>query len=264
MGTIASQITSLTIVYSTVYSGADQREHQSSASLAFVWGIHRGPVNSPHKWPVTRKMFPFDNVIMSNVLALMAVDEIYVCAIFLRIAVTLNIYKYSNSAVVPLKVARVACSVPCNALLTIRLYCSASITVYVISLWIGDDIMPGYAIKKKIHHIFRWVHLGDWWFHTKYCVAGMNNITVTIWNCDKTFTVQWRHSERDGVSNHGRFECLLNRFLSAYQRKHQRSATLVLVRGIHWWPVNSSHKGPVARKMFPFDNVIMWSPSSAS
>ena len=63
---IASQITSLTIVYSIVYSDADQRKHQSSASLAFVRGIHRGPVNSPHKWPVTRKMFPFDDVIMGN------------------------------------------------------------------------------------------------------------------------------------------------------------------------------------------------------
>ena len=64
MGAIASLITSLTIVYSTVYSDADQRKHQSSASLAFVWGIHRGPVNYPHKWPVTRKMFPFDDGIM--------------------------------------------------------------------------------------------------------------------------------------------------------------------------------------------------------
>ena len=64
MGTMASQITSLTIVYSTVYSNADQRKHQRSASLAFVRGIHRGPVNSPHKWPVTRKVFPFDDVIM--------------------------------------------------------------------------------------------------------------------------------------------------------------------------------------------------------
>ena len=62
----ASQITSLTIVYSTVYSGADQRKHQSSASLAFVRGIHRGPVKSPHKWPVTRKMFPFDDVNMKR------------------------------------------------------------------------------------------------------------------------------------------------------------------------------------------------------
>ena len=64
MDAIASQITSLTIVYSTVYSEADQRKHQSSAPLAFVREIHRGPVNSPHKWPVTRKMFPFDDVIM--------------------------------------------------------------------------------------------------------------------------------------------------------------------------------------------------------
>ena len=65
MGAMASQITSLTIVYSTVYSGADQRRHQSSASLAFVWGI---PVTGelPHKWPVTRKMFPFDDVIMKR------------------------------------------------------------------------------------------------------------------------------------------------------------------------------------------------------
>ena len=67
MSTIASQITSLTFVYSTVYSGADHRKHQSSASLAFVRGIHRGPVNSPHKWPVTRKMFPFDDVIMNTI-----------------------------------------------------------------------------------------------------------------------------------------------------------------------------------------------------
>ena len=64
MGAITSQITSLTTVYSIVY--ADQRKHQRSASLAFVRGIHRSPVNSPHKWPVTQKVFPFDDVIMTN------------------------------------------------------------------------------------------------------------------------------------------------------------------------------------------------------
>ena len=63
MTVMASQITSLNIVYSTVYSDADQRKHQSSASLAFVMGIHRD-LNSPHKWPVTRKIFPFDDAIM--------------------------------------------------------------------------------------------------------------------------------------------------------------------------------------------------------
>ena len=64
MTDMASQITRLTIVYSAVYSDADQRKHQGSASLAFVRGIHRWPVNSPHKGPVTRKMFPFDDTIM--------------------------------------------------------------------------------------------------------------------------------------------------------------------------------------------------------
>ena len=57
MGALASQIPSLVTVHSTVYSGTDQRKHQISASLAFVQGIHRWPVNSPHKWPVTRKCF---------------------------------------------------------------------------------------------------------------------------------------------------------------------------------------------------------------
>ena len=66
MGAMAPQITNLTIVYSTVYPGADQRKHQSSASLAFVRGIHRLPVNTPHKGPVTRKMFLFDDVITTK------------------------------------------------------------------------------------------------------------------------------------------------------------------------------------------------------
>ena len=64
MGAMAPQITRLTIVYPTVYSGANQRKRQSFASLAFVLGIHQWRVNSPHKWPVTRQMYPFNDVIM--------------------------------------------------------------------------------------------------------------------------------------------------------------------------------------------------------
>ena len=63
MGAMASQITSLTIVYSTIYPGAEQRKKQSSAPLAIVQGIPRWPVNSPQKWPVTRELFSFDDVI---------------------------------------------------------------------------------------------------------------------------------------------------------------------------------------------------------
>ena len=65
MTAMTSQITNLTTVYLIFYSGADQGKHQSSASLAIVRGNHRWPVNSPHKGPVTRKMFPFDNVIIN-------------------------------------------------------------------------------------------------------------------------------------------------------------------------------------------------------
>ena len=60
---MTSQITGISIVYSTVCWGAAQRKHQSSASVAFVWRIHGRPVDSLHKRRVTRKMFPFDDVI---------------------------------------------------------------------------------------------------------------------------------------------------------------------------------------------------------
>ena len=63
MSAIASQITRITSVYSTVCSGADKK-NQSTLSLAFVRGIHRWAVNSPHKGPVTWKRFPFHDVTM--------------------------------------------------------------------------------------------------------------------------------------------------------------------------------------------------------
>ena len=66
MSAMASQISGVSIVCSVVCSGADQRKHQRSASLTFVVGIHRWPVDSPHKGPVTRKMFKFDNGIIRN------------------------------------------------------------------------------------------------------------------------------------------------------------------------------------------------------
>ena len=69
MREMACQITSLAIVCAAVYLGADQRKYQSCVSLAFVRGIHRWPVNSPHKWPVARKTFPFDDVIMFQVVS---------------------------------------------------------------------------------------------------------------------------------------------------------------------------------------------------
>ena len=88
MGVMVSQITSLTIVYSTVYPGADQRKHQSSASLALVRGIHRWPVNSTHKWPVTRKMYPFNDIIMMEVCSRRQVK----CVVVIRWIVNIRIF----------------------------------------------------------------------------------------------------------------------------------------------------------------------------
>ena len=73
----ASQITGVSIVHSTVCSGADQRKHQSFASLAFVRRIHRSPVNPPHKGPVTQKMFLFDDVIINKTLLWGLADWLY-------------------------------------------------------------------------------------------------------------------------------------------------------------------------------------------
>ena len=72
MAAMASQIISLTSVYSTIYAGADQRKHQSFTSLALVRGIHRRPVNSTHKSPVTQKIFPFDDVCGVSVVSMVA------------------------------------------------------------------------------------------------------------------------------------------------------------------------------------------------
>ena len=74
--------------------------------------------------------------------------------------------------------------------------------------------------------------------------------------CD-FLTLQWRHSEGIGVSNH-RVSIDYSTVCSGVdKKKYQISASLAIMRGMHGWPVNSPHKGPVTRKTFPFDDVIM-------
>ena len=70
-------------------------------------------------------------------------------------------------------------------------------------------------------------------------------------------TLPWRHNDRGGVSNHQLHDFLLKRFSGSDQRKHQSSASLAFVWGIHRWLVNSPHKWLVTREMFPFDGVVM-------
>ena len=70
------------------------------------------------------------------------------------------------------------------------------------------------------------------------------------------FPLQWRHNERDGVSNHQPHDRLLNGF-GRRSKKHQSYVSLAFVRGIYRSPVSSPHKGSVTRKTFPFDDAIM-------
>ena len=69
--------------------------------------------------------------------------------------------------------------------------------------------------------------------------------------------LQWCHNERNGVSNHLRHECLLNDLFRPRSKKTSKLRVRASVRAIHRWPVNSPRKGPVTRKMLPFDDVIM-------
>ena len=76
----------------------------------------------------------------------------------------------------------------------------------------------------------------------------------------RIFPLQWRHNEHEGVLRHQHHDCLLNRLFrrrSTWSKKLSKLRVTGFVRGIHRWPVNSPHKGPVIRKMFPFDDVIM-------
>ena len=72
-----------------------------------------------------------------------------------------------------------------------------------------------------------------------------------------SISLQWRHNERDGVSNHRHLDCLFSRLFRRGSKKHQSTAWLAFVRGIHRWPVDSPHKGPVTRTLFTFDDVIV-------
>ena len=69
--------------------------------------------------------------------------------------------------------------------------------------------------------------------------------------------LQWRHNGRDGVSNHQPHHCLLSYLFRRRSKKTSKLRVMAFLREIHQWPVNSPHKGPVTRKKFPFDDVII-------
>ena len=83
---------------------------------------------------------------------------------------------------------------------------------------------------------------------------------VSAWTISDSYlltTLHWRHNERDGVWNPQSRDCSLSRLFRRRTREHQSTAPLAVGRWIHRWPVNSPYKGPVRRKIFPFDDAIM-------
>ena len=99
------------------------------------------------------------------------------------------------------------------------------------------------------------------WYHCQcdcLCSSFCRHVTSPLWDesTDDQFisSLQWCHNGCNGIPNHQPHYCLLN---GLDKKNHQSSASLAFVRGNHWWTVNSLHKWPVTRKMFPFDDLIM-------
>ena len=96
--------------------------------------------------------------------------------------------------------------------------------------------------------------------HWRGAPPGNWPIVLKQFHHTRIFPLQWRHNEHEGVLRHQHHDCLLNRLFrrrSTWSKKLSKLRVTGFVRGIHRWPVNSPHKGPVIRKMFPFDDVIM-------
>ena len=70
-------------------------------------------------------------------------------------------------------------------------------------------------------------------------------------------TLHWRHNDHDSASNHQPHGCLLNHLFRHRSKKTSKLRVTGLCVGNSLGPVNSLHKGPVTRKMFPFGDVIM-------
>ena len=83
--------------------------------------------------------------------------------------------------------------------------------------------------------------------------SGFQNVLSLVW----VVTLRWRHNGPDSVSNHQPRDCLLNRLFRRRSKKTPKLRVTGLCVGNSPGPVNSPHKGPVTRKMFPFDDVIM-------
>ena len=124
-----------------------------------------------------------------------------------------------------------------------------------------------FDLEKRIAMIF---HINESVFCKKSRVRNgkMDLIKITISKCktgsvgycsiyQPTYALRWRHNKRDSVSNHQPHDCLLNSLFRRRSKKTSKLRVTGFCAGNSPGPANSPHKGPVTRKMFPFDDVIM-------
>ena len=237
MGAMTSQITSLTIVYTSVYSGADQSKHQGSASLAFVRGIHWWPVNSPHKWPVTRKMFPFDDVIMNSFISGYHIAANFYschdgsffvpCAIFF--SVILQQYEWRqwaewkrNSLVV--EFVSVGKAIFSNFNFTWK-HLHIAYTCSLFSFWIAHGTKS--ALTEPLTESLNWRHLASLSSFSQTCVNFHGIISRQAAHQTSHKRVAWWHDKMTALS-----------------------ALLALMRGIHWSPLDPPSKDDQRRRVF--------------
>ena len=91
---------------------------------------------------------------------------------------------------------------------------------------------------------------------TSHCLHRRNSVSMRQFR--RCFIpLHWRHNDYDGVSNHQPHGCLLNRLFRRRSKETSKLRVTGLCPGTSPGPVNSPHKWPVTRKMFPFDDVIM-------
>ena len=110
---------------------------------------------------------------------------------------------------------------------------------------------------RNCHHSWMQIFtcLGTSAQYTKWVFLGKFDVHPLLLPTDVTFihpisihfTLHWRHNERDGVSNHRRYDCLLNCLFRRKSKKTSKLRITGFVRGIHRSPVNSPHQGPVMR-----------------
>ena len=136
-----------------------------------------------------------------------------------------------------------------------------------IDLWYSIRWGKRYALLMGLyrcltrHTIHTMTYKRSFWFVGFCWGLVMVNLPITL---RANSSLHWRHNDHDGVSNHQPHDCLLNRLFGRRLKKTSKLRVTGLCAGKSPGPVNSPHKGPVTRKMFPFDDVIMIGTDSAS